>query len=29
MKFKVTKEVFDKLDNVCFEVVVAKWIDNS
>nr|WP_312985019.1 phenylalanine--tRNA ligase beta subunit-related protein [Clostridioides sp.] len=29
MKFKVDKEVFDKLENVCFGVVVAKGIDNT
>ena len=29
MKFKVEKEVFDKLPNACFGVVMAKGIDNS
>lgn len=29
MKFRVEKEIFDKLPNVCFGVVVAKNIDNS
>jgi DNA/RNA-binding domain of Phe-tRNA-synthetase-like protein len=29
MKFKVDKEVFDMLENVCFGVVVAKGIDNT
>lgn len=29
MKFIVSKEVFEKLDNVCFGVVVAKGIDNT
>ncbi|MDS6225571.1 B3/4 domain-containing protein [Clostridioides difficile] len=29
MKFIVEKEVFDKLENVCFGVVVAKGIDNT
>lgn len=28
MKFIVEKEVFDKLENVCFGVVVVKGIDN-
>ncbi|MGM9533131.1 B3/B4 domain-containing protein [Intestinibacter sp.] len=29
MKFIVEKEVFDKLDDVCFGIVVAKGIDNT
>lgn len=29
MKFIVEKEVFDKLDDVCFGIVVAKEIDNT
>lgn len=29
MKFSVSSEVFEKLDNVCFGVIVAKGIDNS
>lgn len=29
MKFTVDKDVFDKLENVCFGVVVAKGIDNT
>lgn len=29
MKFTVSSEVFEKLDNVCFGVIVAKGIDNS
>ena len=29
MKFKVSDEVFSKLEDVCFGVVVAKGIDNS
>jgi DNA/RNA-binding domain of Phe-tRNA-synthetase-like protein len=29
MKFSVSKEVFEKIDNACFGVVVAKGIDNS
>lgn len=29
MKFKVSEDVFEKLGNVCFGVVVAKGIDNS
>lgn len=29
MKFSVSKEVFDKLDNVCFGIVVARGIDNT
>lgn len=29
MKFIVDRDVFNKLDNVCFGVVVAKGIDNS
>ena len=29
MKFSVSKEVFEKLDNVCFGIVVAKGIDNT
>lgn len=29
MKFKVSEEVFEKLENVCFGVVVAKGIDNK
>ena len=29
MKFVVEKEVFDKLDNLCIGVVVAKGVDNS
>ncbi|MDR0879770.1 MAG: hypothetical protein LBN09_03590 [Clostridioides sp.] len=29
MKFKVDRAVFEKLDSVCFGVVVAKGIDNS
>lgn len=29
MKFKVSKDVFDKLDDVCFGVVIAKGIDNT
>ena len=29
MKFRVSKEVFEKFDNVCFGVIVAKGIDNT
>ena len=29
MKFSVSREVFEKLDNVCFGVIVAKGIDNT
>ena len=29
MKFSVSKEVFEKLDDVCFGIVVAKGIDNK
>lgn len=29
MKFSVSKEVFEKLDNVCFGIVVARGIDNA
>lgn len=29
MKFKVSDEAFDKLEDVCFGVVVAKGIDNN
>jgi len=29
MKFKVEKEIFDKLPEACFGVVMAKGIDNS
>ncbi|WP_025161817.1 B3/4 domain-containing protein [Paraclostridium bifermentans] len=29
MKFSVSSEVFEKLNNVCFGVIVAKGIDNS
>ncbi|WGX76561.1 phenylalanine--tRNA ligase beta subunit-related protein [Paraclostridium bifermentans] len=29
MKFSVSSEVFEKLDNVCFGVIVAKGIDNN
>ncbi|WP_270941686.1 B3/4 domain-containing protein [Romboutsia lituseburensis] len=29
MKFRVSKEVFEKFENVCFGVIVAKGIDNT
>lgn len=29
MKFVVSKDVFEKLDNMCFGIVVAKGIDNT
>ncbi|WMT80503.1 hypothetical protein TEMA_08200 [Terrisporobacter mayombei] len=29
MKFKASDEVFNKLEDVCFGVVVAKKIDNN
>lgn len=29
MKFKVSKEVFEKFENVCFGVIVAKGINNT
>ena len=29
MKFIVEKEIFEKLPNACFGVVMAKGIDNS
>ncbi len=29
MKFKVSDEAFDKLEDVCFGVVVAKGINNN
>lgn len=29
MKFSVSKEVFQKMDNVCFGIVVAKGINNE
>ena len=29
MKFRVAKDVFDKVNNVCFGVVVAKGINNK
>ena len=29
MKFRVEKEIFDKLPQACFGVVMAKGIDNS
>ena len=29
MKFSVSKDVFEKMDNLCLGIVVAKGIDNS
>ncbi|WP_238948547.1 hypothetical protein [Clostridium sp. YIM B02569] len=29
MKFSVSKEVFDKMDNICFGIVVANGINNE
>ena len=29
MKFKVDKKFFDKVDNACFGVIIARGIDNT
>ena len=29
MKFSVSKEVFEKMDNVCFGVIVARGVNNK